>query len=381
MVGLPRRLFISLCGLLGMTERAAHRLGTRFFLPQLFLLRYCNMGGLDPEVFSGQLDGIRSFEDAAWCGHWNAIARGHEALADRALDDGAGLGDEAVRHALVKAMTYDVVGAFPGGSAARMEAYGSARRLFDRLAPVLDERLEKVELDVEGERVSGYVSFPSGTEPRPLVIVTNGLEGTVQELVLPLVGRRDAGQGLFVMEMPGTYAYSTPMSGASERIYGAVIERLAAHSRVDPKRIAIVGVSFGAYWSARLAAVNPGVACAVSCGPLLHHSFGLRGSIGLPEIIVSACKDVTGSASLLQLMRNLGKLSFEANDLYRRIRVPLLVLNGDSDTLASPKDTLELAAKAPGATLKLYEADDHCAMRHYDEWIADTAEWLLAQLG
>ena len=65
-------LFITRCMATGQTERAAGRLGVRFFLPELFRLRYANMGGLDPEVFARQLDGLKSFEESAWCGYWNA---------------------------------------------------------------------------------------------------------------------------------------------------------------------------------------------------------------------------------------------------------------------------------------------------------------------
>ncbi|NPV60854.1 MAG: alpha/beta hydrolase [Actinobacteria bacterium] len=378
-LSVAKELFTTLCLVSGQTERAANRLGVRFFLPQLFRLRYANMGGLDPGLFARQLDGLRSFEEAAWCGYWNAIARGHEEEAERLLDVGGDANGERARDSLVKALTYYTVSAFPGDTPMRMEAYRRARELFERSLPMFDERMEKVILEIAGEEVEGFARFPAGEERVPMVIVTNGLEGTVQELALPLLAYRDAEIGVFLMEMPGTYAYRKPMSGASEEIYHGVIEHFAAHPRVDPSRMAMVGTSFGGYWSARMAAVSPRLSCAVACGAPLHHAFGPGNSLGTPEIIVSALKKVTGTANLREMASRLDELSFERNGLWRRIEIPLLVINGDDDTLLGTKDSVLLATRAPLGLLKLYEDDDHCAMGHYREWLDLAFDWLQAQ--
>lgn len=56
------------------------------------------------------------------------------------------------------------------------------------------------------------------------------------------------------------------MQPESEAVYHRVIEHLAADQRLDADRIAMVGVSFGGYWTARLAATNNRLACAIACG-------------------------------------------------------------------------------------------------------------------
>jgi len=61
---------------------------------------------------------------------------------------------------------------------------------------------------------------------------------------------------------------------------------------------------------------------------------------------------------------------------YRHIKIPLLAINGDCDTLLSTQDTIDLAEAAPNATLLLYPDDDHCAMRHYREWLDYSQQWL-----
>jgi esterase FrsA len=366
-----KQLFTSLCMITGQTERAANRLGVRFFLPQLFLLRYANLGGLDPEVFGGQLDNLKSFEETEWCGYWNAFAADYERQAEEK-------GGQA-QDLLIKAITYYSISAFPGHTPLRMEAYWKARELSDRLMPMLDERMEKVTLDIRGERVDGYLRFPRDEGRFPLVIVTNGLEGTMQEIGLPLVAYKGADIGVFLMEMPGTYSYSQPMSGASEEIYSRVIDHFTEHPQVDADNIAMIGLSFGAYWAARMAAASDKLKCSVVCGAPLHHTFSVSGSIGVPQIIIEILMKLTGARNVLDLRSKLSALSFERNDLYRRIHIPLLIINGDNDTLCGTKDSVVLDTKVPKAFLKLYENDDHCAMGHYREWLDLTFGWLKQQ--
>lgn len=441
-IPLRRRLLISACAVTRITEFAAQKLGAARFLPALFALRYSNMAGLDRETFATQLAGIRSFEDARWCSYWDNLAEAHLDAAQGALENLTAHGNPELRGVMretgaadtlelaallapaaslfadhgpqtsrqkiakiaraeardlrvevaesafivldevVKAVTYFQVSSFPGGTPSRMRAYARSRQLTDFLVSVfnagLDIRVEPFAVAVGGEVVRGYAALPESEAPAPAVLVTNGLEGTVQELLIPNLRYRERGIAMFVMEMPGTYNYRAPMSGESEAIYNAVIARIAEDPLVDETRIGMVGVSFGGYWSTRLAASNPLLRCAVSCGAPTHHSFGLAGSIGIPEIILHALANVTGARNPLSLSRRLRSLSLR--DRYGDIRVPLLVINGDTDTLLSTRDSIELAERAPLGELKLYPDDDHCAMGHYEEWLDLCQQWLSRQL-
>lgn len=117
----------------------------------------------------------------------------------------------------------------------------------------------------------------------------------------------------------------------------------------------------------------------VACGAPAHHSFSAAASLGMPEIIVQALRSVTGSTSLSSLSHNLHALSLQGQ--YQKIKAHMLVINGDTDTLISTQDSVDIAEGAPQATLKLYPNDDHCAMAHYSEWLDEAQRWLQAQLG
>lgn len=376
---LLKDLFVSSCMLTNLTEKAAGILGVRFFLPKLFKLRYANMGGLDPDAFTRQLDNIKTFKETEWCGYWNAIAAGYEKKAEERSATGKDECFEEIKDLLTKALTYYTVSAFPGDSPLRMEAYRKANGMLAKIAPMYEESLEMVTLEIEGERIEGYARFPKDGKKGPMVIITNGLEGTLQELLLPLQKYMDSELGVFVMEMPGTYAYKKPMSGESEKIYKGVIEYFAAHPQVEAEKIAMIGVSFGSYWSARMAAVSTDLNCSVVCGAPLHYAFGLKNSIGLPQVFISALKKVLGVKSLHALLKALSALSFMNNGFYQKIKIPMLIINGENDTLTGTKDSSILNLNVPTSLLKLYKDDDHCAMDNYDEWLDLTFDWLNMQ--
>ncbi|MEW5813358.1 MAG: alpha/beta hydrolase [Actinomycetota bacterium] len=433
------KLLVTACALTRTTNLVVRRRGAAPFLPSLFVLRYANMGGLDPGEFAAQVDDVRSFRAEQWCGHWNHIAAQHlrrctTLLRDLGqshgstdlpdLDDAAAItGDQIDRlrqvlspgavafadhgpqpsapaiddlvaahdgsdhrqaaqafaaiDAWVKALTYYQVSAFPGHDAPRMAAYRRSRDLFDVLvavlAPSIGVRVEQVDVTAsDGQTVRGLLILPSTPGPHPVVLTTNGLEGTIQELAVALLRYRGAGLATFLMEMPGSYAYTEPMSAGSEAIYRAVIDRLVSDDRLDADRIAIVGVSFGGYWAARMAAVDPRLACAVACGAPTHHSF--RGGFGMPDVIIHALARTLGVTNPVALVGALRRLSIR--DRYADITIPLLAINGTHDTLLSTQDTVDLADTAPDATLLLYPNDDHCAMGHYRQWLDYSQNWL-----
>jgi esterase FrsA len=439
-----QKVFVTACAITRTTNLAARWSGAAPFLPKLFVLRYANMGGLNPADFAQQVSAARSFRDDRWCDHWNRIAALHAGratallrdLADTNhpvipdLSDPAAITEEHVAvltelitpgavlfadkgpqpceaaitdlvdthapngdrrstalafraiDAWVKAITYYQVSAFPGHSTHRMQAYWRSRQLSDALisaiAPAINVGVKHLEIPVsEGDTVRGWLVLPSGRGPHPVVLITNGLEGTVQELALALLRYRGAGLAMFLMEMPGSYAYTKPMNPESEAIYRRVIDHLAADTRLDPHRIAMVGISFGGYWAARLAANDDRLACAVACGAPTHHSFN-DGPLGKPEIIIGALSDILGATNPIKLVRALKALTIR--DRYAHITIPLLAINGDQDTLLSTQDTIDLADAAPHATLLLYPDDDHCAMRHYRQWLDYSQDWLKEHL-
>lgn len=430
----PKDLFVTWCALTRTTERATRRRGARYFLPALFVDRFANMGGLDTALFTRQLDACRTFRDHGWVSYWRGLAQTHldaadaelaslgapstedvlgpdgeataaplgEALApavlvlaDRSPENAQALLDAFVAEhpehraaavaidELVKAMTYLFAASWPGWTPERLRAYRDSQRILHvlllGLAPHVGFEAERIELQIDGEDAVAYGVFPGGDHECPTVLVTNGLEGTIQEALLPALRLRDRGLAMVTMEMPSTFQYRRPLSVETEEAYDAVIEQLAAHPRVDADRMGMMGISFGAHWSTRMAARSRRLKAVVSNGGLYHRSFGPAAVLGMPEIMLWTLRRTTGARGQLDMAHRLDALSLK--DLYATIPVPVLAINGDHDTLASTQDTVDLAERAPLGELLLYAGDDHCAMGHYSEWLDTSTAWLQEHLG
>ncbi|WP_433665093.1 alpha/beta hydrolase family protein [Nocardia sp. CA-128927] len=438
-----RRALVTACALTKTTDLVARYTGARWFLPEVLVHRFAGLGGFEIAEFTAQIDNARSFSDQGWTEHWERLAADRTATAYRALtvvaaergerlpqsdvlfgadammfaellgrllgpaaefvgDRGPAPGADAVERflsgrpvdagersmvvaldVLVKAIVYHLVAAWPGATAARLRAYRTSRRLFEvlltALGPWLGVEVEAVEIPAGSEIVRAITVFPTGTRRCPVLLVTNGLDGTVQELVLPLLKYRNAGLGMLIMEMPGSYTAPRPMSAASEEVYRSVLDYLSAHRRVDAGRIAMFGMSFGGYWAARLAAVDARLRCAVCVGTPTHRGFGPAAAIGMPQPVLRAMGAAVGAGSMLGIGGKLAALSLRG--MYQRIGIPLLVVNGEHDAVIDVRDSMELAAAVPGATLRLYPDDDHCAPGHFVDWLDDAVAWLWRGIG
>ncbi|WP_338758525.1 alpha/beta hydrolase [Nocardia vulneris] len=436
-----RRAVISACALTRTTGLLVGHTGARWFLPEVLIPRFAALGGFDAAVFTAQLTAVRSFDDEQWTAYWQRLADERLAAAYRGLATvAAGQGERlpdahllfghgaarsaeqlgrllgpvaevagdrgpvprrdeidralraatpldvariAVLDSLLQAIAYQIVAAWPGGTPARLRAYRRARLLAElvltALGPALGLDIAVVEIAAGSEIVRAVTIFPRGTQRCPVVLVTNGLDGTAAELAFPLLKYRHTGLGLLLMELPGSYGGARPDPVAAPEVYRAVLDYLSAHRRVAADRIAMFGMSFGGYWAVRTAAVDARVRCAVCCGAPAHRAFGPAGALGVPEPVLRAMGGALGARTLRRIGAELATLSLRR--WYADIRIPLLVIGGDRDQVVDVRDARELAAAVPSATLRLYPGDDHCAPAHFVEWLDTAVRWLTAHLG
>jgi pimeloyl-ACP methyl ester carboxylesterase len=146
--------------------------------------------------------------------------------------------------------------------------------------------------------------------------------------------------------MPGVGECPLKASTAAESIFSAVIDYLGKRPDIDPRRIAIMGRSFGGYWAAKMAHVEPErLRAAVVWGGGVHYFFQenwLRESTHAESYLmdhdIARCR-LFGVDNLAELAKPWAALSLKDQGWLDKPSCPMLIVNGKND-LQTPIDDL-----------------------------------------
>jgi pimeloyl-ACP methyl ester carboxylesterase len=214
---------------------------------------------------------IKSGDYDSWYDAWNAagdrlakeadgqLARGHMVSArDNFLRaSNAYRSSEFFLHATPKDPR--VVRAF----ARQVETYKAAIKLWP--TPI-----EAVEIPYEGTTIPGYLHRPDATaKKRPLLLLNTGFDGSAEEMHWSgATAAVERGYNVLVFDGPGQ---SGPLHRQGltfrpdwEKVVTPVVDFALKQKGVDPKRIALMGVSMGGYLAPRAAAFEPRLAACIA---------------------------------------------------------------------------------------------------------------------
>jgi dipeptidyl aminopeptidase/acylaminoacyl peptidase len=201
---------------------------------------------------------------------WREAAERHEKLARRAQAEG---------HNATATYHYDHA----------IEAYRMAQHpiyyddhpvkiaLYDKLSEMVDRRskvasypIERVEVPFDaGKTISCLFHLLPDRRKAPVVIYVPGMDQTKE--VFPRASNNIAlSRGFHVLAMDGPGQGSSNLKKIRavkdnyERAGAAVVSYLLTRPEVDPKKIAIYGISMGSYWALRLSSYDHRAAAVVS---------------------------------------------------------------------------------------------------------------------
>ena len=83
----------------------------------------------------------------------------------------------------------------------------------------------------------------------PIVIAVNGLDSRKEDLTESFSAILPFGVGFIAVDGPGTGQAPIKASENAERMFSRVLDYLQTRPEVDKTRIAVHGVSWGAYWA------------------------------------------------------------------------------------------------------------------------------------
>ncbi len=337
----------------------------------------------------------RQGEPAAWPQEWCALAEQLEKTADAAAAKGR---DRTAGNYYLRAGNYYYTGErfIPPGDekvAVGRKAYRCYREGLTRRHP----EIEFVEVPYESKTLPAlFMKAPGVTIRAPTVVIFNGMDNC-KEMSVIFAGLEFAKRGMHTLAIDG------PGQGETLRFRGipsrfdyevpgrAAYDYVAQRADVDPVKVAIMGYSFGGYYSARIAAFDKRYATGVSMTALHWDLAGWQQRIKEKARAEGAkvaqsnfqFQWVVGAADTNASIEIAKR--FTLKDVAHQITMPYLVTHGANDRVVPVENAQKLydAIGSSKKTLRVFTSEDGGAEHaHVDnrqvgvdfvaDWISDT---------
>jgi len=240
-------------------------------------------------------------------------------------------------------------------SPGKQRAYAKAIEAFLAHARFWDPPLEVVRIPFEGSEIVAYLRLPKNAKgPVPLVIAVNGLDSRKEDLSESFAAILPYGVGFLAVDGPGTGQAPIKVSETADRMLSRVIDYVQTRPEVDKNRIAVHGVSWGAYWATKLAIVERARLKGASAqsppvDTFFQKDFLMNSLLGNREYLfdqVPALMNIfDGVKNLDDLAASLAKMSLVKQGLLGKPTTPMLILAGVLDTQVPISDIYLLLSK------------------------------------
>ena len=233
-------------------------------------------------------------------------------------------------------------------SPGKQRAYSKAIAAFLAHARFWDPPLQVIHIPFEGSEIIGYLRLPNNVKgPVPLVIAVNGLDSRKEDLSESFDAILPYGIGFFAVDGPGTGQAPIKVSENAERMLSRVLDYLRTRPEVDKTRIAMHGVSWGAYWATKMSIVERARLKGASAqsppvDKFFQKDFLMNSLLGNREYLfdqVPALMNIfEGVKTVDDLAAALSKMSLVNQKLLGKPSTPMLILAGVLDTQVPMSD-------------------------------------------
>lgn len=254
--------------------------------------------------------------------------------------------------------------------------YGKILECTARTGELSNPAWEKVEIPFRDFKMDGWFILPEHMpEKCPIVLVIPGATGFKEEFIAKAKFMTERGLAALVMDGPGQgstlYFNKGYLTLDVEKAYSAMVDFIEADGRFG--KIGIFGASTGGYYVARAVGTDSRfAACAINGGtydpmeildfnPVYRHRFATLYGVSDEEM-----NDIFPHMTL--------------DDVAKNITCPILLTNGDKDTIFKPEGIRKLydAVSSEDKTIRFFPGGWHCAIGfenevncYYSDWLAD----------
>jgi len=295
--------------------------------------------GLDPSDIKEAFNSIHTRDKDEWAAAFMGVA-------DRYMNEAKALEktDPTKANAdYIRAWRLYSFGRWPiPASPGKQRSYEKAIEAFLAHARFWDPPLEIVRIPFEGKEIIGYLRLPKNTNgPVPLVLAVNGLDSRKEDLSESFSAILPFGIGFLAVDGPGTGQNPIKVSENAERVLSRVLDYIATRPEIDKNRVAMHGVSWGAYWATKMAIVEHARLRGASAQSpptdrFFQKDFLMNSLIGNREYLfdqVPALMAIFDNVKTIdELTEELPKMSLVKQGLLGKPMSPMLILAGVNDT-------------------------------------------------
>ena len=307
---------------------------------------------LDPADIKEAVESVHSKDKDEW-----AAAFMH--VADRYMNEAGSLEktDPTKANAdYIRAWRLYSFGRWPiPASPGKQRSYEKAIEAFLAHAKFFDPPLEVVRIPFEGKEIIGYLRLPKNASgPVPLVFAINGLDSRKEDLAESFGAILPFGVGYLAVDGPGTGQNPVKVSDNAERVLSRVLDYIATRPEIDKNRVAMHGVSWGAYWATKMAIVERARLKGASAqspptDKFFQKDFLMSSLLGNREYLfdqIPALMNIFDNVKTLdELADALQKMSLVKQGLLGKPMSPMLILAGVNDTQVPISDIYLLLDK------------------------------------
>jgi len=308
--------------------------------------------GLDPADVREAFSSIHSKDKDEWAAAFMAVG-------DKYMAEGKQLETTNPAKAdadYVRAWRLYSFGKWPiPASPKKQQSYEKAIQAFQAHAHFWDPPLEVVHIPFENSEIIGYLRLPKDRKaPVPLVIAVNGLDSRKEDVSESFSAITPSGIAFLAVDGPGTGQSPVKASPDADRMLSRVIDYAQSRPEIDKHRLAVHGVSWGAYWATKLAIVERARLRGTSAqSPPIDEFFSkeflTNSLLGNREYLfdqVPALMNIfDGVTNEDELAAALEKMSLVRQGLLGKPMAPMLVIAGVKDTQVPISDIYLLLSK------------------------------------
>jgi dienelactone hydrolase len=334
--------------------------------------------------------------DIVWRQEWETIADRIARVADKAAAEGREI--TAGNNYMRAGNYYYSAERFVAPGEEKLGIYRNALRCWHGALKRVYPYIERVDVPYENTSLAAYFVKAGNDRRAPTVVLFDGMDNC-KEMSVIFAGLEFAKRGINTLAIDGPgQAESLRLRKIHSRhdyeIAGAAAyDYVASRPDVDPKRVVVMGYSFGGYHAPRIAGIDKRYAACVAFGAMhwdMHawqkdvksrlaadprtsfsSDFQFRWVLGAPD-----------NQTALEWAKR-----FTLEGIAQKIECPFLVVHGENDRIV-PVEAAKILFEKVGSKrkhIKIFTAEEggteHCQVDHRQIGMDYIGDWILENIG